>query len=30
MLGSIVVQKKFHALESLLIQEHQPDLNFDG
>jgi len=28
-LGSIVGQKKPHLLESLLIQEHQPDLNID-
>ena len=29
-LGSIVGQKKLHLLESLLIQQHQPDLNVDG
>jgi len=29
-LGNIVCQKKLHLLESLLIQEHQPDLNIDG
>ena len=29
-LGSIVGQKKLHQLVSLLIQEHQPDLNVDG
>jgi len=28
-LVSIVGQKKLHPLESLLIQEHQPDLNID-
>jgi len=29
-LRSIVGQKKLHLLESLLIQQHQPDLNIDG
>ena len=29
-LGCIVGQKKLHLLESLLIQEHHPDLNIDG
>ena len=30
MLGSIVGQKELHLLESLLIQQYQPDLNIDG
>jgi len=29
-LRSTVGQKKLHLLESLLIQEHQPDLKVDG
>ena len=29
-LGSIVGQKELHLLESLLIQQYQPDLNVDG
>jgi len=29
-LGSIVGQKKVHLLESLLVQQHQPDLSIDG
>jgi len=29
-LGSIVDQKELYLLESLLIQQHQPDLNVDG
>jgi len=29
-LGSIVGQKEHHLLESLLIQQHQPDLKADG
>jgi len=29
-LGSIVGQKELHLLESLLIKQHQPDLNVDG
>ena len=29
-LGSIVSQKELHLLESLLIQQYQPDLNVDG
>jgi len=28
--GSIVGQKEFHLLESLLIQQYQPDHNVDG
>jgi len=30
MLGSIIGQKELHLLESLLIQQYQPDLNVDG
>ena len=30
MLASVVGQKELQLLESLLIQEHQPDLNIDG
>ena len=29
-LGSIICQKELHLLESLLIQQYQPDLNVDG
>ena len=29
-LGSIIGQKELHLLESLLIQQYQPDLNVDG
>jgi len=29
-IGSIISQKKLHLLESLLTQEHQPDLQIEG